>query len=132
MTSAEITKRGRYWAERLNLSHWDIDVVMADQLSKPDTVAECYPSDDYDSATILLHQHLEMMSDQEPEDALDYTLIHELLHCHLRGCDQTVEGMLGVLGPLAGNGHRLRWSHEEEGLIDRLAQAILVLDKQTK
>ncbi len=122
-----VADRGAYWTGVLNLDHWRIDVEVVDELDNPDALASCAPDDSYDSAKIRVRADLD---DHRGDDqTLDYIIVHELLHVYLRNLDETFQAAVGSLG-MMGDGHRSRWRHEEENMIDRLAHCIVNLNQQ--
>jgi hypothetical protein len=66
------------------------------------------------------------------EDELDQTIIHEWLHVAMRDFDHSIETIEDALSP----GVCQQWAdsveHEREGLVDRLATALLLLHKGEK
>lgn len=120
---AAVQASSHYWIQALNLTHWRIDIAIVDGFDDDRGVAACEPDDDFNAATIKIHENVEMLL--EPDQTLDYIVVHELLHCHLRDLDEVFTSAVGPLGYLASQGYRERWRHEEEQLIDMLAHVLV-------
>lgn len=121
ITLGTLKSRAKFWIKRLGLEHWDIEFYLVDEIEDmPDARASCQPDDSYDHAEIKIVR---------TADNLDYLLVHELLHVHFRDLDQVAQGLMGLLGWVLADGHRKRWTHEEEGLIHRLTLLLLHLNE---
>lgn len=126
MTLAQIDKRLRFWQERLNLGHWEIDVELVDVVATgdEDAAAAVIRSDDYDKASIqVVREHIE-----GPDGArqLDISLCHELMHIHMRDLDVFVDGLLFRQSSQdAASALHPSWLHLREGLVDRTARIIV-------
>ncbi len=121
-----LQERASFWRSTLNLEHWQLDVELTEDIPEG-CLASCEPSEQADRARILVCADLEERTSQEPGYALDYALVHEMFHMLLRDIDVTVEDMIELLGPLAGEGYKARWTHVQESAINRLTQLTLAL-----
>lgn len=128
LTPGPLKRRVKYWQRRLNLLHWELDILIVDEFEHiAGALASCGAADDYDRATLKFRRDIHEQDDRE--NVLDYAIIHELLHLHARDISETIEAILGSLGDEAGTAYRKRWDHEEEGLVDRLTRIVLDLHK---
>lgn len=105
----------------MRLSHWHIEVP--DVEPETDAWADVVRLQHAQDAVIRLSdQHFDNTPEQQRE-----TIVHELLHCHLRdliGVPQMIKQEISL--PLfAALGDRI--SHEEECLVDALAQLLAPL-----
>lgn len=131
LTPGALEDRARYWSNILNLDHWNFDFEIVEEVpDAPNALARIEPSAQADRAAIQIVADVEDRVDEEAGFALDFALVHEFLHAHMRDCDEAASAMLGDLGYLASMGHRSRWTHAEENLVNRLAHAIVCLDRR--
>lgn len=131
LTLEALDERARYWSHALNLDHWNFDMELVEEIpDAPGALARIEPSAQADRAAIQIVEDVEERMDEEPGFATDFALVHEFLHAHMRDCDEAVMALFGDLGFLASSGHRHRWTHAEENFINRLAHAIVCLDRR--
>lgn len=119
MDFAQINSIVSDWTTRLGLTHWVIKVT-TEPPDKPWRNAQIDVSRCYDTATIKLQTGYEKWSREEATQ----TMIHELLHLHFRDLDESVE-LNEHLHNDAYDIFKSRYTHETEGIIDRLARVLV-------
>jgi hypothetical protein len=113
----------------LGLAHWEFDVriVDSDPQGIENSSAAIDIEDHYDSATIEFKRvRLEEMD----QDAVDRTIVHELLHAAMRDHDEAVDSISTSLAVPFWQLWDNRLGHESEALIERLARTIVALHKK--
>ena len=123
MTPAQLEKRIARLQAALNLDHWKLDVKIVEEMEFSPGAAACViRSTDYDLAEIRVAQ---ATLDTHSEFELDVALAHELLHIHFRDMDNVTE-LMAELVPEAARDAYVSWlAHEQEGIVDRLARAVV-------
>lgn len=111
---------GRYGQELqalLRLDHWQIDI-------DPD-LPEGAKADVnwYESKWRATMRFSDEILRGTPEEQR-YTVVHELLHLHLRGPALIIKQLRGHMSDVGYSYTDERWEHEEELAVDALAQAI--------
>lgn len=97
---------------RLGLGHWRVDI--GEQQPEGENNAQVFWWHMKYRATIIFADGILRADPAE----LRYTVVHELLHLHLRGLNMAVPEVSGKGG---------RWEYEEELAVDGLAQALAPL-----
>lgn len=116
----------REWQTVLGLTHWTI-IVDWDTPAAEDNYADVAPKDSYDEATIKL-------SADWPSWSFDFatkTLIHELLHLTTRDLLTAATAVEDVLPASAWKLFEDRFTHELEGVVDRIALTLVDLRRVT-
>jgi len=74
----------KYWQKRLGLQDWEVKIKLVDEINYngPDYAATCEVFLQMKTATIMMRKE-----DETPEQ----TLVHELLHIHLRPIEDVLE-----------------------------------------
>lgn len=128
MTEKQLKKRVKYWQETLfefGLIHWSIDVTIVDEperrYEEAPAVASVSASPHYDTAWIEFSSS--WLADAD-DLHLDKTIIHELLHIVFRDYEQHSEEVQSWMPPAAWLTWSKAMSHEQEGVIERIARAI--------
>lgn len=116
MNRVALIKLVRAWQSTLALDHWRIDIV--DESPGDDAYAITWYSDDYDAAELRFNPEWDTWDTEQ----LNRIIAHELLHIHLRDIDQLYGRTVRHLGSEAQSFAQEAFSHEIEGLVDRLAQ----------
>lgn len=131
MTEAQLQKRVKFWQKRLaplGVGHFRIDriEVTPEPHGNSNAWAAVHVSNSYDSCEFEFRPDV---LDQEPEDA-DETIVHEWLHVFLRDFKQSIHYVDDQLS----NAIQDMWddilSHEEEGVVDRLARLVILLNSE--
>lgn len=114
--------RLRVWIDRLGLGHWDI-VLDWETPSDEGTYAQCWRASDYDRATIHVCPEWASYS----REFLEPILVHELLHVSLRDVSRANDFALKAVedNTVANNIAVAAWKRAEEGVVDRLARALV-------
>lgn len=132
MTGRQVAARIDFWRkelEPLGLMHWRfaLDIEDDPQTGKGVSAAASVLTEDfYDTAQIVV------AADSIPDgrtstEALDRYIVHELLHIVMRDLDQAIESIKDHLAPPAASQWEDRMEHEEEGVVDRIARAIVAM-----
>jgi hypothetical protein len=122
MTEKRLRRLFADWQGRLGLSAWDITLNFREPC--PDTAdATTWRSDDYDRATIRFDKDWRKWN----EVFAGRIAVHELLHLATRNLDRVVADLEGELHKDAYTQVDRRYSHEIEGLVDRLAVRLVEL-----
>lgn len=73
MTQKKLEQLTVKWQKRLRIQDWEIEVYLVDHLKMPDLMGHCANKPSLMCATIKV-------ADDVPEDEMEQTLLHELLH----------------------------------------------------
>lgn len=125
MTAERINAMVASWADRLGLSHWQIQVDWSG-LTPNGEQALVHPADSYDTATLQFHAEFTAWTPAWAE----WVVVHELLHLVMRDQDSTVEAVIDLLPAKARALAENRYEHEAEGVVDRLAAVLVALYRQ--
>lgn len=117
MTKAALERLVRVWQGRLDLSHWRV-VVDWDTPASEGAHATVERHNDYDKATIRFPR--DEWSRWSREFAAE-TVVHELIHLHMREVDRVVADIDGQLHRDAAILFDRRYEHESEAFVDRLS-----------
>ena len=132
MTDLEIAIRVSRWQQTLaalGISHWDFEIdVQVDPVGGPF-------DDRIGAVTSLIndkYDRVEFTFDKESipavvNDEFDSYIVHEWLHVALRDYDKAIHAVSGMMGADAYRLWQDRLDHEEEGIVERLAQLIVSL-----
>lgn len=132
MTGTQIAKRIDFWRrelEPLGLMHWRLGLSIDPDLQTAngsDANAAVTPEDFYDTALLYIHADVVPEGAQSTEE-FDRYIVHELIHIVFRDFSQAIESIKDHLAPPAASQWEDRIEHEEEGVVDRLARAIVRL-----
>lgn len=119
LVQANAEKILRVWQKRLNLEHWDI---VLDWSAHSEGLAAIWRADDYDNATVRMGEDWE----KRPRREINISIVHELLHVHMRDLDLIVTDKLdGFLHRDVESVLVDQFKHHREGTVDRLAKAIV-------
>lgn len=123
-------KRLDYWQRvcwPLGIQHWRINLDIVEEThGGPNAAASVRPADSYDTADLEFRaSYIEEASDYE----IDCTIVHELMHIVMRDIDATVESVETWMPHATHVDFNERYCHEQEGLIDRAARAIVEAHK---
>lgn len=88
LTQAAVTRRIRYWKERMLLNHWRL-VVQFGKDEQEESEASCLAMPEY------LHATLRFDLDKIHPDEIDSYVIHELSHCAIWGLANCATSMCG-------------------------------------
>lgn len=123
VTQDQLQGRVAYLQDMFNLNHWEITVTLVDYFADSDDAAACViRSNDYDLAEIqVARKTLDTHSKRE----LDVALAHELIHIHFRDLDNVTEAMTERLPEAQRDAYTSWLAHEQEGIVDRLARAVI-------
>ena len=132
ITPVQLAERIEKWQRRLaplGVAHWTIDrVVLCDETpSGPSANATVRTSSTYDYCTFYFRN--EFIA-EAAADELDTTIIHEWLHVAMRDLDEAVLSANAQLSPGFCDAWEDRLTHEREGLVDRLALALMLAHKR--
>lgn len=116
LTQRDVVRAIRIWAKRLGLLHWNISVDFGRPASDG-ADASTWRSDTYDNAVIYLEPEWR----DWPLELLNRLVVHELLHLQTRDLDALVDDAREQLPRAASRQVEARYTHEIEGLVDRLA-----------
>ena len=132
MTDKQLQRIVDTWRDKLlaplGLSHWRIEAKIVDvpfgdeQYADSDAAIGC--ADDYDHAFLHVKRSA---AERLTERGLNEVIVHELLHAVWRDLDQAVDSIQDRLSPTEWNMWADRVRHEKEGVVDRLALAIVSL-----
>jgi hypothetical protein len=130
MTEQDLRELVARWVARLGLERWRVDLVFDPE--RPAEVgcdANAWRSDHYERAEIFLHPAWRQW---EPDFA-EATIVHELLHLHLRDVEEAMLPAVAELAhPHAVKVLRDRIEHELEQAIDVLAHRLVALAAETR
>lgn len=124
MTIEEINPRIDYWKEVLQIEHVRVESSLEECDDPQQAYATCWPHRHYDSTKIIFRSHLFASSS---ERSLDEVVVHELLHFMFRDFDSAARSVEDELGRATEDVWHERLSHEEERLVDKLANLIVSL-----
>lgn len=112
------TERLAVWQKRLNLSDWNITVVVSRATDlKPKTLGNIHWDSDKKTAVLRVLDPADYkLQFNEMLDDVEFTVVHELIHLELSP----------VLSPLQRNDANRR---EEEHAVNHMADALLKLDR---
>jgi hypothetical protein len=110
------------WQGRLGLASWEVVLDFEEPCSEVAHAVASRP-DDYDRATIRFDKDWKKWS----EAFSGRIVVHELLHLLTRDIDRVVADLEGELHKDAYTQVDRRYSHEIEGLVDRLAVRLVEL-----
>src|SRR6266403_5633026 len=90
--SAKLTRRLRYWQDKLALNDWDVLIfyVPAEGMAGPERLGECHVAYDHKRAVIKLLEPKERPVEPWPFGD-DEGICHELMHIHLAPFDSDNE-----------------------------------------
>lgn len=135
MTLNQVCKRVDYWRQHLQslgVSHWAITVAIVDEPSPGRRNAPAAASvgieDLYDTADIQFKAEYVPGGPKATPD-FDRYIVHELLHIAMRDWDAAVHSIDEHLSPATAEQWVDRLEHEEEGIVDRLARAIVTVNE---
>lgn len=115
----------RDWQDKLDLLHWRIDIAFEDL---DNAYGEARPEEHYDQTTLVFN--LEALLNKNSL-YVEATVVHELLHLHTRDLERLPEQWKPVVHPDVAGQLDDRFRHELEGVIDRMAWAIVNLKHTT-
>lgn len=107
-----------FWQEALNLQHWEFDVEIVAEFEDSDVEASCLAHPYYDTARLRFHKKL-------PTKRVDYCVVHEMLHAHMRDHDEAIEDVISFIGYNMSRGFSNRIHNTRENLIDKLTRIAL-------
>lgn len=113
MTSATLQKRGKYWQSRLRLTNWDVEFSFKSAMDLDGAVGRCNFNLNAHHAFVNICPPQENTDPLPPNQDIDVTLVHELLHLYLTPLFDGVKGATAF-----------EESHREFA-IDAIAQAIV-------
>lgn len=120
MTPKRLQCRLRYWQRVLRLNDWEIELRIVRRVVLDGAVGRC-ESPVYRSAIISLADPVDFTADDSPRMAdLEDTLIHELVHLHMKD--------LGVVCAKSGQTMSPEQVAEERA-VEALAGALLKLER---
>jgi hypothetical protein len=121
------------WQERLGLSHWTIEIAI-EKLKPRTTTMRTSKSPYYDRGRIIVQPWViagepppnwHKAHDASFAQAIEETVVHELLHLHLWECSSAI----CLLHPFSKKSAYLTavavQEHQEENLVDRLSVALV-------
>lgn len=117
MTKSGVEKRLRLWQQRLGLATWNIHLDWGTPAG-PRCDASILASVDYDSATLVVSKSWHKWT----QDFCDRTLVHELMHVHLRGLESVLDHVEGQLHRDVHTVIKATHEHFLEQAAERLAQ----------
>lgn len=117
MTRGYIEQLFYHWSEKLYLTHWTFQFKWDDALDEPDMEAQVDRSGFYDYVNIRIHPDFHKWDQQYANK----TVVHELYHLLFRDMDSCVDSVETFLPKKLWEMWELRYEHEVEGLVDRLA-----------
>ncbi|MBX9601252.1 MAG: hypothetical protein K2X35_09615 [Bryobacteraceae bacterium] len=113
MTEAMLRERCRFWQALLRLQDWDVFVRLVDELPGS-ALGRCWWLDEKEIATIRILRPERCDPARVPEQDVEVTLVHELLHLHFAAF--TAE-------------NNTPQATAQEVAINRCAQALVGLDR---
>lgn len=127
ITQEQLTKRVAFWQKRLaplGIGHFDAEYVgiVLETPAGPDAAAASFISTSYD--VVRMWYKAEFLDDCEKEQ-LDQLIIHEWVHVALRDLVRTHDILHRYLPPASLEDFEDRVLHEQEKVIDRIANALL-------
>lgn len=108
------------WARRLGLAHWEIKCDWKNEAPE-DVLAQCRWSHDYDHASIRFDPAFAGWAPRYAEA----TIVHELIHVLARDLQVTLNTTVESLPRGARGLAADLLNHEIEGVVDRLADAMV-------
>lgn len=122
--SESYVAKSRKWLEpylrdlskHMNLAHWTITLEDESPGELSDSRAGVWLADDYNRAKLYVNVP-ESMND------LRQSLVHELVHLHMRDWMRSAEALEGQLRPSAWEIAHTRIDHEMEQAVDAIAMA---------
>jgi ribosomal protein S9 len=133
VTRRQFEKRVRWWTRQLRelgLEHWDLhfEYPQADEdvqsTSGRDAQATCSVSMHYDTAYIEVAPSTLGL----PQHDIDKIIVHELLHVLMRDLTKVHNEMRYLIGGQVGQALDTSLEHEVEGVVERLARAIVLFN----
>lgn len=126
----KLAERVEFWADRLYLHGWEFDVEFAVRPEgRSSSWIACVKTDSqYDEATLQFNK--EKLKELK-QTQIDVYIVHELLHVMMRDLDEAIESVMEFFSHREWTLWKERVDHEEEGLVMRLAE-IIVLQHSAK
>jgi len=135
MTEPEIRDALAKWQRRLRLEHWEITLDL-DTATEDVALACCERSSDYERARIRLASNWREWTPDScqvpdidhsamPPRSLDYTVVHELLHCSFHDLEHAGKVKYGLLTSDVDDIHEAQLDRDLERTIDRMAMVIV-------
>jgi hypothetical protein len=138
MTLNQVCKRVDYWRSKLQalgISHWSITVSVVDEPQAGRRNAPAAASvgieDLYDTADIQFRADMVPAGAYSDPD-FDRYIVHEMLHVAMRDWDAAIHSVDEHLSPATAAQWIDRLEHEEEGVVDRIARAIVAANASAK
>lgn len=125
MTLPQLEERINFWQHVLEIKHVRVDVEIQES-NDSEAYATCYPSEHFDQAKIVFRTNL---FKQDAIRSVDEVIVHELLHFIFRDFDKAARSVGDELGRAAEDIYHERLIHEEERVVDKLANLIVSLVK---
>lgn len=114
----DIEEIWRTWQRRLGLEGWDVTFEWDHPIFGDDTAhAEIWRSNSYDTVRVRFNSDFTTWS----RARANKHVVHELCHLMTRDLDQAVESAEAIVSRDAYKLLESRYSHEVEGVVDRLA-----------
>jgi hypothetical protein len=117
MTQKQLCGVVAFWQGRLGLSHWKLAVDFGADPVTEHARAEIHTSIHYDEADIYVARDWQKWSKAEAHGLM----VHELMHLVCRDLDRVHADAEQLLHPEVWKAFDLRYQHEIEGVVDRLA-----------
>jgi len=112
------------WLPRLGLGHWQVTVDW-NAFTPEGEAARISPADDYDTARLQVSSEWATWTVEWAE----WTIVHELLHIAMRDVDLAAYAGFDELSGRASRLVTARYTHEVEGMVDRLAAALIAMHR---
>lgn len=128
MTQRQLENRVKFWQKKLGslgLGHWQFTIEIVDEPEgRPGSLAAISHSPYYDCATIQFRRdHLDTATQYQ----IDRSIVHELMHAVHRDYDDAIHSVCDRLPADMVEAWHHRLDHEEEGVVDRCARAMVDL-----
>lgn len=129
MTINQLRKRVEFWQGKLGLEHWRIECITmcTETEGGPHAAATVHTAAHYDSCDFQFTYDL---IEQGPW-RLDVAIVHEWLHVLMRDLDETFNLVERWMPEAAYSNFEDTVDHAREGLVERLARAIVALERST-
>jgi hypothetical protein len=121
MTQEQIEDLVARWVPRLSLTHWKLTVDWEN--AAEDCEAQVDWADSYDEAVL----HFAETHTDWTRDKAEHVVVHELVHLIFRDLQATAKAGRTPLGLAARTVAEVAFEHELEGVVDRVAAALVAL-----
>lgn len=123
LTRADVVEVFALWQQRMRLTHWKLSFVF-DEAPITGSWADVTCEDAYDEAKVRIAAGFEGWG----RDELNVIAAHELVHVLMRDLDVAVQSAEKQIRPAALVEWWLdRYTHEAEGVVERVAQLLVDL-----